>query len=147
MNCGSDVKMAIDTKFNSILDEIQLSKLNFIINMTPYAAYITLKKTTLIDKHGVPSMPSPPVLKLLERSLREKCDADMNISHLKDAFAKCEATCTRLNQENKMLRDSLSTSQEETKTYKTNLECTDKETAKLRTEIWTNFWLKFMQTK
>ena len=64
--------MAIDTKFNSILDEIQLSKLNFIINMTSYAAYITLKKTTLIDKQGVPSMPSPPVLKLLDQSLRQK---------------------------------------------------------------------------
>ena len=45
----SDLTMAIDTTFNSILNEIQLSKLNFAIHLTPYAAYITLKKSTLVD--------------------------------------------------------------------------------------------------
>ena len=131
MNGDSDVTMAINSKFNSILHEIQLSNLNFIINMTPYAAYITLKKTTLINNEGVPSMPSPPILKLLEQNLREKSNADLEISRLRDTLAKYEDNCTRLAQENKTLCDALLTSKEENEAYRTRLEFAQKEVIRL----------------
>ena len=43
MNQLTDLKMAVDATFSSILNEIQLSNLNFTIQLTPYAAYATLK--------------------------------------------------------------------------------------------------------
>ena len=68
--------MAVETKFDSILHEIQQSKLNFVINLTPYAANIILKKSTLVDLNGTFATPSPPLVRLLEQSLREKTDAE-----------------------------------------------------------------------
>ena len=50
---NTESTMAIETTFNSILNEIQLSKLNFVMQLTPYAAYITLKKSTQVDRDDV----------------------------------------------------------------------------------------------
>ena len=71
MSQVTDMKMAINATFESILNEIQLSNLNFSIQMTPFAAYIVLKKSTIKDLNGVPATPSPPVLYLLQRSQQE----------------------------------------------------------------------------
>ena len=68
----SDLIMAVDAKFNSILKEIQQSKLNFVINLTPFSASITLKKSSQVDQNGVQLLPTPPILRLLEQSLNEK---------------------------------------------------------------------------
>ena len=65
MDPDSELRMAIETKFDSIINEIQLSKLNFVVNITPYAAYITLKKSTLVNQSGIHSLLSPPILNLL----------------------------------------------------------------------------------
>ena len=71
MSQVSELKMAINATFGSILNEIQLSNLNFSIQMTPFAAYIILKKSTQKDLHGVPANPSPPVLYLLQQAQQE----------------------------------------------------------------------------
>ena len=47
--------MAIDAKFNSIVHDIQLSNLNFTNQLTPFAAYIAIKKSTQLDKNGNPA--------------------------------------------------------------------------------------------
>ena len=66
MNQFTDLKMAIDATFSSILSEIQLSNLNFTLQVTPFAAYITLKKSVLTDQNGIKAVPAPPVIFLLE---------------------------------------------------------------------------------
>ena len=38
MKTDTEYTMAVNDSFNSILKEIQLSKLNFLVNMTRYAA-------------------------------------------------------------------------------------------------------------
>ena len=63
--------MAINTTFGSILNEIQLSNLNFSIQMTPFAAYIVSKKSAQKDLDGVPVSPSPPVLYLFQQAQQE----------------------------------------------------------------------------
>ena len=55
-------EMAANTTFTSILNEIQLSNLNFTINVTPFAAYITLKKTLQKDLDGNLAVPAPSLL-------------------------------------------------------------------------------------
>ena len=53
MDPVTDSTMAVSNTFNSIVNEIQMSKLNFAIQLTPLAAYITLKKTIQVDNDGV----------------------------------------------------------------------------------------------
>ena len=65
---NSDLEMAASSCFSSILYEIQLSNLNFKIEMTPFAAFIILKKTVVKDKNGLPANPSPPILFLLQQA-------------------------------------------------------------------------------
>ena len=105
MSHDSDLAMAVNTKFNSLLNEIQESKLNFMINLTPYAAYVTIKKTTQVDKNGCQMLPTPPVLRLFEESVREKIIADSEIKQLKDLLVKSESHCLDLTQENNSLRE------------------------------------------
>ena len=64
----TDLEMAVSATFSSILNEIQLSNLNFKIEMTPFAAIVILKKSVLRDKNGYPAIPSPPILSLLQQS-------------------------------------------------------------------------------
>ena len=71
MSAVTDLTMAIDTTFGSILSQIQLSNLNFSIQLTPFAAYITLKKSVQKDLNGVPARPSPSLLLLLQQAHQE----------------------------------------------------------------------------
>ena len=71
MSPVTDLTMAIDSTYGSILNQIQLSNLNFHITMTPFASYITLKKSVQKNLNGVPSSPSPPVLYLLQQVQQE----------------------------------------------------------------------------
>ena len=64
----TELKMEINSTFTSILNEIQLSNLNFSIQTTPFAAYITLKKSVQKDLNGDYATPSPPTLLLLQET-------------------------------------------------------------------------------
>ena len=68
MDSSSELKMAVNNTYAAIINEIQLSKLNFSIQMTPFASYITLKKSVQKDINGVPATPSPPLLVLLQQA-------------------------------------------------------------------------------
>ena len=76
--------------FNSILNEIQMSKLN-------YAAYITLKKSTQVDIQGNHLDPSPPLLTLLQQSNNELLSSRIEIAilttSLKESKQKCVDYC------------------------------------------------------
>ena len=63
MSTVTDLKMAINTTFGSILKEIRLSNFNFSIQVTPFAANIILKKSVPKDLNGVPASSSLPILK------------------------------------------------------------------------------------
>ena len=90
MNSDSKLAMAVNAKFNSIVKEIQQSNLNYLINLTPYAAYVTLKKSSQLDINGSRALPSPPALSLLEQSLREKLNSESEIECLKTKIIQYE---------------------------------------------------------
>ena len=94
MNPVTEFTMAASTTFNSILNEIQMSKLNFTIQLTPFSAYITLKKTTQVNKDGIPLEPSPPTFMLLQKAyqdqyLENKENEKLSLA-LKDSEKKCD---------------------------------------------------------
>jgi len=92
----SDLKMVASYTFSCILSEIQLSNLNYSIQMTPFAAQITLKKSTQKDQDGVHLLPSPPLLHLLQEAQRE-------INNLKEKMKQIESTCEIFRTKNENL--------------------------------------------
>ena len=91
MNQVTDLKMAVDATFQSILNEIQLSNLNFSLQLTPFAAYITLKKSVIKDHNGIQAVPSPPILLLLQQaqqSIAELCEENERLKIKSDAGDK-----------------------------------------------------------
>ena len=63
------------------------------MEMTPFAAFITLKKSPLKDKNGVPAIPSPPILFLLHQ-------AQLVILNLTQENSQLRAEITELNNSN-----------------------------------------------
>ena len=55
-----DPKMIATQTFNNILDGIQKSNLNFQLQVSPFSAYISLKKTFVTDKSGSLLLPRQP---------------------------------------------------------------------------------------
>ena len=49
--------MAAETAFNNIVKLVQSSRLNFKLQLSPFSANISLKKTLVKDKSGFPSLP------------------------------------------------------------------------------------------
>ena len=53
-----DPAMLASNAFQAIINKIQHSNLNFQLQMTPFSSQISLKKSLVIDKSGVPRKPS-----------------------------------------------------------------------------------------
>ena len=109
IKADSELTMAISSTFNSIINQIQLSNLNFAIKMTPFAAYVTLKKSTQIDKNVVHLSPSPPVLGLIEQAMSEKLAAESEIVGLRSTIQILEEEVQKLSTKNRSLNEELST--------------------------------------
>ena len=58
---NSDVTIFEHDTFNNILDMVKKSHLNFQLQLSPYSAVISLKKTVLRDKSGKPMLPAVPL--------------------------------------------------------------------------------------
>jgi hypothetical protein len=60
--------MATKAPFSSILNEIQVSNLNFKIELTPFAAMITLKTSAIKNQKGIFAIPTTPTYLLLQQA-------------------------------------------------------------------------------
>ena len=54
----TDVAMFAANKFDQILDIVKNTHLNFQLQLSPYSAVISLKKTVITDRSGAPVLPS-----------------------------------------------------------------------------------------
>ena len=99
--------MAVDATFSSILNEIQLSNLNFTLQITPFAAYITLKKSVLTDQNGTKAVPSPPVLFLLQQAQQRNADLQEVNARLKIKSDTAEKTIENLVNEKAVLAEAI----------------------------------------
>ena len=102
MKYDSELALAVNAKFDSIVKEIQQSNLNYLINLTPYAAYVTLKKSSQLDINGSQALPSPPAL-----SLREKLNSESEIECLQTKIIQYEKQYDDLLKENGALKNEL----------------------------------------
>ena len=108
----TEFTMAADATYNSILNEIQLSRLNFSIQLTPYAAYITLKKSIQVNCDGIPAVPSPPLFMLYQQSNRDLMAAKKDIIELKAALHESGKKCDDLMSANASILLKLKTADE-----------------------------------
>ena len=107
MSPVSELEMAINATFSSILNEIQFSNLNFAIQVTPFAAYITLKKSVQKDLNGLLATPSPPVLEVLHKTHQENLRLQNENAELKSEIYKFQENSNNVSHENGLLADSL----------------------------------------
>ena len=145
----SNPKMLADQTFNNILDKIQKSNLNFQLQVSPFSAIISLKKSLVKDKSGSFLLPpsTQPSTRLSSTTVNtdllvkiSKLETDLQIqknSHenalnkFKDASEKlrvCEENSTKLERENKALKH-------ENKTLATKLEAKTIETNQMKTAV------------
>ena len=107
MDPVTELKMATNTTFSSILNEIQLSNLNFTINLTPYAAYITLKKSVQKDMNGNLLTPAPPLLFLLHQAQEQTLQLRVENSELRSTIDNLEKKLDAIACDNARLVESL----------------------------------------
>ena len=113
MDDVTESTMAIESTFNSIVNEIQMSNLNFAIQLTPFSAYITLKKSTVTKKNGKLADPSPPVFMLFQKSSQDLCAAQEEISRLSSALKISESKCEEVIRKNLLLSENLKSADED----------------------------------
>ena len=102
--------MAVDATFSSILNEIQLSNLNFTVQITPFAAYITLKKSVIKDQHGAKAFPALPVLFLLQQAQQTIHDLRELNNRLEIKSDAAEKTIKNLVSKNAVLVEAINVS-------------------------------------
>ena len=114
--------------FDQILDVVKRSNLNFQLQVTPFSAYISLRKSLVTDKSGnillppaqttvqssLPSSTSRTVHELENDLIVQKNKLDVAVNDCKDAHKElkiCQErtidTFTQLEKENKALKQSL----------------------------------------
>ena len=110
MNQLTDLKMAVDATFSSIISEIQLSNLNFSLQITPFSAYITLKKSVIKDQNGVQAVPSPPILFLLQQAHQKMAELREETEQLKIKLDAAEKKNDILVNDNAVLAEVIAVS-------------------------------------
>ena len=110
--------------------------------MTPFAAYITLKKSVQLDKFGSPASPSPPVILLLQQANRELALAQKENVQLSSALKDLEEKFTSVVNINSSLllkiesaEKDLEVLRETNKNLMCKLECKDTNIAKLDADV------------
>ena len=90
--------MLASKAFNDILSRIQSSNLNFQLQISPFAAMISLKKTLVKDKSGTYRLPpSTPLLRDddFENLIARNHKLDRDILDLKKNYEKAVNDCTK----------------------------------------------------
>ena len=72
--------------------------------MTPFAAYITLKKTLQKDLDGTLATPAPPLLLLFQQAQEQNLYLQAENSRLKSAVDNLDRNCDEAVNNNKDLR-------------------------------------------
>ena len=134
MISSSELEMAVNSTYSSIISEIQLSNLNFSIQMTPYASYITLKKSVQKDLHGVPATLSPPLIVLLQEAQKQIIFLQNENTKLKSNADILEIKIEAVAGENKRLVNSLEETSKAGNILHAKLEVAEKEITTLKSE-------------
>ena len=80
--------MAPATVFDSIIHQIQASNLNFKLQLSPFSADISIRKTPVKNKAGVPYPPKPHVLPAaVEDLIAKNLNLEEELAQVKNEYA------------------------------------------------------------
>ena len=119
-----DSTMAASKVFDKILDDVKTSNLNFCLQLSPFSANISLKKTLVKDKTG--SYLYPPIANSLDLA-KQKLDSikvaqlEDIIDDLKLRLAKSKAECEEAHETISGLENKLKIKQESVETRDNDL--------------------------
>ena len=107
-------EMLADQTFKNIIDGIQNSNLNFQLQVSPFSAFISLKKSLVKDKSGsylqppsqatAPTLPSQDLVNLLLRIKELESDLLIERNNHCDVLNKYKDESAKLVKENKALK-------------------------------------------
>ena len=97
IDSDNDATMLASNAFHGILSQIQSSNLNFQLQISPFAALISLKKALGKDKSGTYLRPPIPVLHNdnFENILARNSELEKNILDLQKNYEKVAINCTK----------------------------------------------------
>jgi hypothetical protein len=104
--------MVPNKNFESILEQVRTSNLNFQLQISPFSALISLKKSPVKDRSGAPILPHKPSLShpseaefaaLASKNLR--LEADLN--SLRNEYTICVDDCQEAHEKVKVLESQL----------------------------------------
>ena len=102
-NQVTDLTMLANTTFDSVISHIRSSCLNFSMQLTPFSAVISLRKSFMMDKSGSVVLPftRENIVKVeVENNKRE------NIEDLQSKVIECEKIISGLKTELEQARDT-----------------------------------------
>ena len=85
IDSDSSPTMAASKVFDQILECVKSSNLNFCLQLSPFSANISLKKTLVKDKYGTYLNPRVPDPYLLDKYVREKTELSEKVKDLEIA--------------------------------------------------------------
>ena len=111
-NGDSDLTMLAENVFDDILDRIKNSRLNFHLQISPFSAYISLKKSLQKDRSGavlVPSLDCNEVKKLSSENMKLKSDLEKTHAELVSTSLRLKALESTLlvKSESKRIEDEI----------------------------------------
>ena len=125
----TDVAMFAANKFDQILDIVKNSHLNFQLQLSPYSAVISLKKTVIKDKSGAPVLPPTsyttqpsgrPVETLIEKNKKLENELVCMQSTYDELVQKYNSACLSLSRLDSHIKQEVKV---KTETLEDNKEC------------------------
>ena len=80
-NQVTDLTMLATTTFDSIISQIQASCLNFSMQLTPFSAVISLRKSFVTDKSGFVVTPAVKKNEANVKDIVKKIDSQLETKH------------------------------------------------------------------
>ena len=87
------------TVFYNILNQIQASHLNFQLQLSPFSAVISLKKTFVKNKSGTILYPQTTSHNLFANIVEKNCEHEKDIINLKHMYEEAVEDCAKANNE------------------------------------------------
>ena len=116
---NSDLKMVASKTFDDILDKIKNSNLNFHLQLSPFSAVISLKKSLVCDKLGLPFLVNssshvPEHKALLESNQQLEAELISFKSKYDSLAQEFNSACTTINNLEKHIVNYQKAAQSET---------------------------------
>ena len=120
-NSDCNLTMLATETFDNILEQIKTSCLNFHMQISPFSAVISLKKSLIKDRSGKPRIPTEPSKsdsEHVEALVKKNHELERKLRVITDEHTKLKDTCAEASKTIEILKKDLETSDNEMREVK-----------------------------